>query len=118
MHNIALISANRHSRCTARLLIGELTTDQESNSPIIDRVCSVFESCRPPLALSWWLMLIRLDVVLVAASQEQLDIGKIPLCELEWFSQNSYNLVVQYHTMWEPSCVLRLLNSCVKVRLT
>lgn len=51
----------------------------------------------------------------MAASQEHLGTGQISLCELEWFSRNSYNLVLQHCTTWEPQHVLRLLNSCIKV---
>ena len=37
------------------------------------------------------------------------------MAELDWFSRNSYNLALKYCTVWEPSQILGLLQTCVEV---
>ncbi|KAK2790267.1 hypothetical protein FQN53_000033 [Emmonsiellopsis sp. PD_33] len=78
-------------RCTARLLIAELSTTKLKESEIINQVCDVFG---------------------IASTQATKSHGHssnpFSVSELDWFSKNSYNLAVQHCTNWDHCPIIDL----------
>ncbi|QVM05629.1 hypothetical protein D8B26_000336 [Coccidioides posadasii str. Silveira] len=81
-------------RCTARLLITQLSHSESHRPDLVGQICKTFDS---------------------SVSRNALDLGQLTVLELEWFSRNSYNLALQYCTTWGPHHVLRLLDACIKI---
>ncbi|MCJ1432892.1 hypothetical protein MMC27_002250 [Xylographa pallens] len=85
-------------RCTARLLMQEIESSLEGESPNIDAICSLFDGAATQAKLQ------RRD-----AKNETFS-----LSELDWFSRNAYNMAVRFCTIWNPPEVLRLVQACLR----
>ncbi|KZZ87885.1 Meiosis specific protein SPO22 [Ascosphaera apis ARSEF 7405] len=86
-------------RCTVRLLLEELDTDTSKQRAIEEELCNLF------------------DTAMIQAEKYQAlkpDTNPFTVTELEWFSRNSYNLAVQYCSMWAPQIIQKLLTVCIK----
>lgn len=47
-------------------------------------------------------------------SKGKSEVTKWSISELDWFSKNSYNIVIRHLCDWHPSCSLRILLCCIK----
>ncbi|KAK2802668.1 hypothetical protein FQN50_007276 [Emmonsiellopsis sp. PD_5] len=87
-------------RCTARLLIAELSTNQSKEAEIISQICDVFGIASTQ-----------------ATKSHRYSSSPFSVSELDWFSKNSYNLAVQHCTNWDHGPILSLLDTCIKAHL-
>ena len=95
----------------------ELTSGQVKSSVIIEQICNVFESCEFSRFVGKGATYLSiLAVVHAARFKGRSSDSPFSILELEWFSRNSYNLALQSCTAWDPQLIMRLLNSCIKVR--
>lgn len=92
-------SANAHLpsllRCTARLLIGELSSGHKDPVEVMSELIRVFENA------------LRSIPMLKNTTNEQWQ------NEVQWWSKNAYNLSLDYCTSMQPEHLTRLLRVCV-----
>ena len=87
-------------RCTARLIVTELTSISSFDDALVSDLCDIFE-CATSHAK-------KAKAPRVAISNEHFTHA-----ELEWFSKNAYNLALKHCTDFDPRSLLRLLQSCI-----
>lgn len=83
-------------RCTARLLIGELDSQDLSRGETTEEVVRVFENAAANIQ---------------ALKADGEDKGRV---EIQWWSKNAYNLSLRLCTQIHPEHLVRLLNVCIK----
>ncbi|KAK3696048.1 sporulation-specific protein 22 [Vermiconidia calcicola] len=81
-------------RCTARLLIAQLDTQDRSTDEFAGEVVSVFENAASNLQ------------ALRKGSNEQWR------AEIQWWSKNAYNLAIRLCDQIHPEYLIRLLSAC------
>lgn len=81
-------------RCTARLLIGQLDTQDRSTEESSEEVVSVFENAASNLQ------------ALRKGSNEQWR------AEIQWWSKNAYNVALRLCDQVHPEHLIRLLSAC------
>ncbi|KAF2712150.1 SPO22-domain-containing protein [Pleomassaria siparia CBS 279.74] len=88
-------------RCTARLLMVELSKDGKLRHEILDQLCDLFEGA----------------CVQAKRSQRKPSTSTQQLfnsSEFEWFYKNAYNLSLKHCAEIHPSLLVRLLETCIE----
>lgn len=94
-----------------RFTYAETDQGQSSDSGVITTLCSLFENG------------ILFSGLIVAAKKaeemrrKQSGRGQFSVKELEWFSQNAYNCVVNGCMSWDSKHIISMTDSCLKVFL-
>ena len=83
-------------RCSARLLIRQVLSEDPNAEASIDSLCEILEAA----------------VALAEESAQGGECVDFSSAELDWFSKNTYNLAVKLCTTWTPQRTLRLLRTC------
>ncbi|KAI9695204.1 MAG: hypothetical protein M1820_008840 [Bogoriella megaspora] len=89
-------------RCTARLIITELTITSPMNDGLLDDFCKLFEVAAMRAKL-------QRNKALPGPNEEFSD------DEVEWFSKNAYNMALKHCTDIHPSFIVRLLEACIEL---
>lgn len=84
-------------RCTARLLMSLLSTQEKPDEELLERLCSIFKATAR--FLNEW----------IEPTQGAKQQGPFPSEECEWFQRNSYSLAVRHVESWTTKYVLDLM---------
>jgi hypothetical protein len=83
-------------RCTARLLISLMSTQNQPEQELLERLCSIFRAAT------------RFFETWTDPSKENASTS-FPSQECEWFLRNSYNMALKHVGVWPTKYVLDLL---------
>ncbi|KAK3064561.1 hypothetical protein LTS18_006048 [Coniosporium uncinatum] len=103
-------------RCTARLLISELTPARGADEAVTGEICRLFEGA---LAQAKKMVSKRSTTALANAGPDAATKAAVTTTthdwntqELDWFSKNAYNLSLHHLADMHPLHLARLLESC------
>ncbi|KAI7074342.1 hypothetical protein KC327_g5276 [Hortaea werneckii] len=83
-------------RCTARLMMKELESEESRSDEAMEQIVSLFERARDNIK------------VLRQGTDDQWRV------EIQWWSKNAYNLALKVCDNIHPDCLVRLLTVCIR----
>ena len=96
-------------RCVIRFTYAETDQGQSSDPGVITTLCSLFENG-----------ILFGGLIIAAKKAEEMrrkenGRGQFSVKELDWFSQNAYNCVVNGCESWDSKHIISMADSCLKV---
>lgn len=83
-------------RCTARLMMNELESEESRSNGAVEKIVSLFERARDNIK------------VLRQGTEDQWRV------EIQWWSKNAYNLALKLCETIHPELLVRLLTVCIR----